>query len=442
MSSGSVTGGRVAGLDRTAPCRRAPSTIACDEGQARGRRRRLAAGARGVAAGEPFEGVVRPARGGRPGPSSCTSIATPAGVGRGRDGHRRAGGRVAAGRCSAGWSPPGAAAGRRRGPSTGSSGRSSCHRWSGADDAGVADRLDHQPGQVDLGRAASGRPESSRASSSRSSTSADIRVGLGLDLRQRGRRVPRVVRAYDGTARRSPWIVASGVRSSCEASATNWRTCCSLWCRAVEGVSTWPSIVLSAAPTWPTSVRSSVRCSGTRSVDADLPGLRRQLGDGVRGGRDLVQRPQLASYDEACPRRRRGDTEQTRARTSHQIRLARVSSTLVRRQAGDDRAAVHVLGDHAVVAQLGEVDAVHVPVRRHVGELTGHLARDRACWVARWSPDSVPTTKACGEPESGKRPITVCTVGPRLGGGPCGRRRQQDLGHGRGSRAPAGRAGR
>ena len=66
-------------------------------------------------------------------------------------------------------------------------------------------------------------------------------------------------------------MVVSGVRSSCEASATNCRTCCSLRCRASSDDSTCSSRVLSEAPTWPTSVASSVRCAGTRSVSSISP---------------------------------------------------------------------------------------------------------------------------------------------------------------------------
>ena len=93
-------------------------------------------------------------------------------------------------------------------------------------------------------------------------------------------------------------MVASGVRSSWEASATNWRTCCSLRCRASSEVSTWASSVLSAAPTWPTSVRSSVRWSGTRSVRSISPSASGSAATRVRGVGDLAQRPQLAAYDE------------------------------------------------------------------------------------------------------------------------------------------------
>ena len=68
-----------------------------------------------------------------------------------------------------------------------------------------------------------------------------------------------------------PRIEASGVRSSWLASATNWRTRVSLSCRAVSAAETCPSIRLSAAPTWPTSVRGSVSASGTRSDSSTVP---------------------------------------------------------------------------------------------------------------------------------------------------------------------------
>ncbi len=61
------------------------------------------------------------------------------------------------------------------------------------------------------------------------------------------------------------------MRSSCEASATNWRTRCSLWWRELSASSTWSSISLRAAPTCPTSVRVSVSAGSTRSASATLP---------------------------------------------------------------------------------------------------------------------------------------------------------------------------
>ena len=77
----------------------------------------------------------------------------------------------------------------------------------------------------------SGRPASSRASRSRSSTRLDIRsasvstFASALDSATGSFGVRRESSAY-------PWIVASGVRSSWEASPTNWRTWSSLRCRA------------------------------------------------------------------------------------------------------------------------------------------------------------------------------------------------------------------
>ena len=68
-----------------------------------------------------------------------------------------------------------------------------------------------------------------------------------------------------------PAIVVSGVRSSCEASATNCRTCCSLRWRSASEISTCTRRVLRAEPTWPTSVRTSVSSSGTRGAIAISP---------------------------------------------------------------------------------------------------------------------------------------------------------------------------
>ena len=93
-------------------------------------------------------------------------------------GARRA---CACARWPAGWPAPGAAATRRRSPSTGSSGRSSCQRWSGPGGVGVADARRRPGGSGRPRPRSSGRPASSRASSSRSSTSVGHPLGLRRD---------------------------------------------------------------------------------------------------------------------------------------------------------------------------------------------------------------------------------------------------------------------
>ena len=54
-----------------------------------------------------------------------------------------------------------------------------------------------------------------------------------------------------------PWIEVSGVRSSWEASARNWRSRCSVASRSANAASISPSMVLRARPSWPTSVLRS-----------------------------------------------------------------------------------------------------------------------------------------------------------------------------------------
>ena len=103
----------------------------------------------------------------------------------------------------------------------------------GVDHAGVGHRLEQQLGQVDLRRArADGRSRAGRAAAcprpGATSGRPRSRPWSGRRTRATGSSgVRRDSSAY-------PWIVDSGVRSSWEASATNWRTCCSLRCRIVE----------------------------------------------------------------------------------------------------------------------------------------------------------------------------------------------------------------
>jgi hypothetical protein len=142
-----------------------------------------------------------------------------------------------------------------------------------------------------------GRSRSSRASSSRSSTSSPIRAASSSI-----RRISLATSSGSATApcrnsSANPRIVVSGVRNSCEASATNWRifssertaraseTCAasaasravdsaeraavSDSARAVKAASIWVSIVFSARDNRPSSVCGSSASgsgSGTRRV--------------------------------------------------------------------------------------------------------------------------------------------------------------------------------
>ena len=66
-------------------------------------------------------------------------------------------------------------------------------------------------------------------------------------------------------------MAASGLRSSWEASATNWRTFVSLACRAASASSTLLSMWLNACPTRPTSDVGSASSGGTRTASATSP---------------------------------------------------------------------------------------------------------------------------------------------------------------------------
>ncbi len=85
-----------------------------------------------------------------------------------------------------------------------------------------------------------------------------------------------------------PRMVARGVRSSCEASATNWRSRASDAVRWSKASSMRPSIPLSASPRSPASVPGVP--SGTR---AD----RSPAGDGRGSGRHAPQRPHPEAND-------------------------------------------------------------------------------------------------------------------------------------------------
>ena len=191
-------------------------------------------------------------------------------------------------------------------------------------------------------------------------------------------------------------MVARGVRSSWEASATNWRTCCSLRWRWSREASTWSSIALSAAPTCPISVRSSVSRGGTRSAISISPGGQRQLGDAVGGGRDLAQRRQLTAYDDRAPTPARRQHRPAEGR--QQLQPDQVLERLVTSAGGGRRRAARrqVVDEHPVVAETGETH--------------GSAARGSRARSARAS--------SCASLERGRRgPAGPVPLGEHLSGG-------------------------
>ena len=204
---------------------------------------------------------------------------------------------------------------------TGSSGRSSCHRWSGADDAGVADGLEQPAGSGRPRRGPAGGPASRRASSSRSSTRRTSGSASASTLVIAEDERLRVVGGVRRLSSAYPWMVVSGVRSSWEASATNWRTCCSLRCRSSRACSTWASRVFRAEPTWPTSVALVGELVGHPHRRADLAAGQRQGGHRVGGVGDLAQRPELAADQQRPGDRGDADRRPARAAASSQTRL-------------------------------------------------------------------------------------------------------------------------
>ena len=95
-----------------------------------------------------------------------------------------------------------------------------------------------------------------------------------------------------------------------------------------------------AEPTWPTSVRSSVSRSGTRSASSMSPVASGQLGDVVGGRRDLAQRPQLTAYDDTTPATAGGGDAERADQGSSQT-ISREIGVVDRRgrQPGDEPAA-------------------------------------------------------------------------------------------------------
>ena len=93
----------------------------------------------------------------------------------------------------------------------------------------------------------------------------------------------------------------------------------------------------------------------------DLPGRQRQLGDAVRRGRDLAQGRQLAAYDD-----HRGDRgERDADEGGEQLEAQQVGDgvlDLVERQPGDDLPALEVGDRHAVVAEAGQPHGAQVAV--------------------------------------------------------------------------------
>src|SRR6478752_6937315 len=112
-------------------------------------------------------------------------------------------------------------------------------------------------------------------------------------------------------------MAARGVRSSWLASATNWRSCISLSCRASKAAPTWSSMWLSAAPTWPTSVAGSA--SGTRSASSTSP---------RSNGRAVTRRAVVATRSSGSSSRRTSTAPITPATASV---IAATSSSVVTR---------------------------------------------------------------------------------------------------------------
>ena len=230
-------------------------------------------------------------------------------------------------RWRAGWRRPGAAAPRPRRPSTGSSGRSSCHTWSGpAAWASLTacttsgDEVDGIPGQ----RPAGVEPgEQQQVLHQRRHPG-----GFGLDPAERVDDVRRRLGAgaagqlgvaADGGERRPQLVAGVGDELPDPGLA-----------RLPGGERRsrrWLSSRLRAAPTRPASVRGSVSCSGDALGEGDLAPVQRQAGHPPRGGGDPVQRTQGPAHDASRRPARRRSAPRTATAPSTAASRNRVSRT-------------------------------------------------------------------------------------------------------------------
>ena len=98
----------------------------------------------------------------------------------------------------------------------------------------------------------------------------------------------------------NPWIEVMGVRSSCEASARNWRRRCSVTSRSRKASSMSSSMVLRASPSCPTSVgppEGLTRC--VRSPAVMAPAVADIASSGCRPRRRMSHDPALRAASSA-----------------------------------------------------------------------------------------------------------------------------------------------
>ena len=111
----------------------------------------------------------------------------------------------------------------------------------------------------------------------------------------------------------------SGVRSSCEASATNWRSWASVSDRWSKADSIWLSMMLRAAPSWPTSESSGAegirRAMSPEAMAAAVSAI-------VPSGRRPRPTVQRATTDTATTT----TSEAANSIRSNDIKVARVGS--------------------------------------------------------------------------------------------------------------------
>ena len=295
-----------------------------------------------------------------------------------RDGHRRRPCRraCAAARWTAGWSPPGGdgavpahqrPARQAATAATGGPAPSPARRRPPRARAGSGRRSrTRADGLRRVARAGAGRrPGPSSAPTRRRRGPSRAAAGRARCRRRPGLR--RLSSAY-------PAIVDSGVRSSCDASATNCRTCCSLSWRASSARSTWPSIRLSASPELTDLVVGMGVLLRDPGGGADGSGVQRRPGDFGGGCGDLAQRPELAANQSEAGDRRETDTDQRDDRLQADQPTQRLVD-IAGRQPGHEDQPIRLVQQHPVGADTGKVDRVRRPVSRDRGKR--HQARRR-----------------------------------------------------------------
>ena len=271
-------------------------------------------------------------------------------------------------RCSAGWRAPDAGAGRR--PERRLAPRAAPAATGGRPAATLASLVASMPSRVmSTGSLASGRPASSRASSSSSSTSTLIRADsdstrLSACATSSGERTGmpagQLGVAADGGKRRAQLVAGVGGEAA--------QPCTRSPRAARARTSTWPSIRLNAAPTWPTSVRRV----GVRDAlgQADLAAGQRQLRSPLVAVAATRRSGRSETRTQAVPMMPVSTSAAEKTAISASATSRSVVVTGGQRHAGHDEAVLRAARHDLVIAvggQLYRPRAVELPAAGQAG---------------------------------------------------------------------------